>query len=95
MCPCKSEMHVANYCKYKLSRDIEKSPGSTPMYVDPSNTIAASYSQGNELVFGQNAGQKCVAIISSVLSLNSVHFCTLLVFVLVLDTISIAFFCFN
>ena len=24
--------------------------------------IVASYSQGNELVFGQNAGQQCVAM---------------------------------
>ena len=32
------------------------------MYVDPSKTIAAPYSQGNELVFGQNAGQQCVAM---------------------------------
>ena len=28
------------------------------MYVDPSNIIAAPYSQGNELVFGQNAVQQ-------------------------------------
>ena len=32
------------------------------MYADPSKTIAAPYSQGNELVFGQNAGQQCVAM---------------------------------
>ena len=62
MCPCKSETHVANYCKYKLSRGMERNPGPTPMYVDPNKTIAAPYSQGNELVFGQNAKQQCVAI---------------------------------
>ena len=61
MCSCKSEAHVANYCNYKLSRDIEKNPGP-PICVDPNKTIAAPYSQGNELVFGQNAGQKCVAM---------------------------------
>ena len=32
------------------------------MYVDLSQTVAARYSQGNELVFGQNAGQQCVVI---------------------------------
>ena len=32
------------------------------MYVDPGKTTAAAYSQGNELVFGQNAGQQCVAM---------------------------------
>ena len=40
MCPCKSEAHVTNYCKYKWSRDIEKNPGP-PIYVDPSKTIGA------------------------------------------------------
>ena len=34
----------------------------TPTYVDPNKIIVASYSQGNELVFGQNAGQQCVAM---------------------------------
>ena len=61
-CLYKSQTHVANYCKLKLSTDIEKNPGPRPMYVDPSKTIAAPYSQGNELVFGQNAGQQCVAM---------------------------------
>ena len=30
-------------------------------HVDPNKTIVAPYSQGNELVFGQNAGQQCDA----------------------------------
>ena len=38
-----------------------KNPGP-PTYVDPNKTIVASYSQGNESVFGQNAGQQCVAM---------------------------------
>ena len=63
MCLYKSETHVMNYnCKWKLSADIEKKPGPRPVYVDPSKTIAAPYSQGNELVFGQNARQRCVAL---------------------------------
>ena len=41
-CLCNSETHVANYCKYKLSREIEKNPGP-PIYVDPNKTIAAPY----------------------------------------------------
>ena len=32
------------------------------MYIDPSKTITAPYSQANELVFGQNSGQQCVAL---------------------------------
>ena len=33
------------------------------MYIDPSKTITAPYSQANGLVFGQNSGQQCVAMI--------------------------------
>ena len=44
-----------------LSADIEKKPGPRPVYVDPSKTctIAGPYSQGHELLFGQNARQLC------------------------------------
>lgn len=63
---------MANYCKYKLSRDIEKYP-VPPIYVDPKKTIAAPYSQGNELVFGQNAGQQCVALSMGSLIYNNTH----------------------
>ena len=64
MCSCKNKLNhcsyiIANYCSYKLSRDIEKNPGP-PTYIDPNKTIVASYSQGNVLVFGQNAEQQCV-----------------------------------
>lgn len=62
LCLYKSQAHAANYCKFKLISDIEKNPGPPPMHVDSSKTIAAPYSQGNELVFGQNAGQQCVAM---------------------------------
>ena len=61
MFSCKSEDHIANYCNYTLSTDIEKDPGPL-IYVDPMKTIAAPYCQGNEIVFGQNAGQQCVAM---------------------------------
>ena len=56
------QIHVSNYCKFQLSSDIKKNPGPTPMYIDPSKTITAPYSQANELVFGQNSGQQCVAM---------------------------------
>ena len=58
----KTRRHAANYCEFKLSRDIEKNPGPTPVYIDPSKTIAAPYSQGYQLIFGRNAGQQCVAM---------------------------------
>ena len=62
MCLYKSQTHVSNYCKFQLSSDIEKNPGPTPMYIDPSKTIMAPYSQANELVFGQYSGQQCVTM---------------------------------
>jgi len=60
----KTQTHVASYCQsIKLSADIEKNPGPDyTLYVDPSKTITAPYSQGNVAIFGQNAGQQCVAI---------------------------------
>ena len=54
-----NEAHIANYCNHKLSRDIEKTLAL--QHGDPNKTIVAPYGQGNELVFGQNAGQQCVA----------------------------------
>ena len=62
MCLNKSQTHVSYYCKFQLSSDIEKIPGPTPMYTDPSKTITAPYSQSNELVLEQNSGQQCVAM---------------------------------
>jgi hypothetical protein len=60
----KIHTHVANCCKFKLRTDIEKNPGPTctALHVDPRKTIKAPYSQGNEFLFGQNAGQQCVAM---------------------------------
>lgn len=59
----KGVSHKGNCTKYKLSNDIEKNPGpSIHHYVDPSKTIQAPYSQGNIMVFGENAGQQCVAM---------------------------------
>ena len=58
----KTPSHAANVCKFKLRTDIEKNPGPTSVEIDPSKTIRAPYSQGNELVFGPNAGQQCAAM---------------------------------
>jgi len=32
------------------------------VYIDPSKTITAPYSEANELVFGQSSGQQCVTL---------------------------------
>jgi hypothetical protein len=62
MCSCKNEIHLANYHKYKLCKlRYRKNPGRQ-FFVDPNKTIAAPYRQGNELLFGQNAGQQCIAM---------------------------------
>ena len=55
----KSQSHLRNHCQSKLYADIEKNPGPN---VDPSKTITAPYSQGDVAIFGQNAGQQCVAM---------------------------------
>ena len=62
MCLYKSQTHASNYCKFQLSSDIEKNPGPTLMYIDPSKTIMKPYSHANELVFGQNSGHQCVTM---------------------------------
>jgi len=41
------------------------------VYIDPSKTISAPYSQGNELIFGQNSGQQCVTMSLCSLIYNS------------------------
>ena len=64
----KSQSHVVNCCQSKLYNDVEKNPGPT---VDPSKTITAPYSQGNVAIFGQNAGQQCVAMSLCSLIYNS------------------------
>ena len=61
ICSCKNEARVAKYCNYKFNRDIEKNPDPS-IYVDPNRTTVAPYNQVYELVFGQNAGQQCVAM---------------------------------
>ena len=40
-CLYKRQTHVSKYCKFQLSSDIEKNPGPTPVYIDPSKTITA------------------------------------------------------
>ena len=46
----------------KFLQMLEKNPDPVMHHVDPSKTIQAPYSQGDVVVFGQNAGQQCVAM---------------------------------
>ena len=52
--------HRVNYCKFSLSRDVEVNPG--PAFANPGKTIHAPHGQGNVDIFGENAGQQCVAM---------------------------------
>ena len=47
--------------QFKLCTDKEKNPGPS-VYVDATKTINVPYCQGNVTVFGENAGQQCVAM---------------------------------
>ncbi|RMX39920.1 hypothetical protein pdam_00024739 [Pocillopora damicornis] len=41
----KTETNISNCCKFKLTKDIEKNPSPTLLYIDPNKTITAPYSQ--------------------------------------------------
>ena len=47
----------------RQSSDVEENPGPTIFdIIDPMRTVSADYSQGNEALFGENAGKQCVAM---------------------------------
>ena len=53
--------HRVNFGQFKLCTDIEKNPGPS-VYVDATKTINTPYCQGNVTEFGENSGQRCVAM---------------------------------
>jgi len=53
--------HRVNFGQFKLCTDIEKNLGPS-VCVDATKTIHTLYCQGNVTVFGENAGQQCVAM---------------------------------
>ncbi|CAH3197868.1 unnamed protein product, partial [Porites evermanni] len=65
--------HRVNFGQFKLCTDtcIEKNPGPS-VYVDATKTINAPYCQGNVTVFGENAGQQCVAMSLCALIYNKI-----------------------
>ena len=47
----------------RQANDVEENPGPTIFdIIDPMITVSADYSQGNEALFGENAGKQCVAM---------------------------------
>lgn len=63
---------MKNVCQSALSTDIETNPGPV-FYVDPNKTISAPYSQGNQIIFGETAGQQCLAMCLCALIYNKRH----------------------
>ena len=57
----KNVNHLKNICQSALRTDIETNPGPV-FYIDPSKTTSAPYSQGNQIIFGETAGQQCLAM---------------------------------
>ena len=56
--------HVYVPLLLRLSNDVEENPGPRTIndIVDPTYTVHADFNQGNELMFGMNAGKQCVAM---------------------------------
>ena len=47
----------------RQANDVEENPGPTIFdIIDPTFTVSADFSQGNEALFGVNAGKQCVAM---------------------------------
>jgi hypothetical protein len=57
----KNVNHLKNVCQSALCTDIETNPGPV-FYIDPSKTICAPYSQGNQIIFGETPGQQCLGM---------------------------------
>ena len=57
----KNVNHVKNVCQSALCTDVETNPGPV-FYIEPSKTISAPYSQGDQIIFGETAGQQCLAM---------------------------------
>ena len=56
-----SSNHPVNFGQFKLCTDIEKNPRPL-VYVDATKAIDTPCCQRNLTVFGENAGQQCVAM---------------------------------
>ncbi|KAJ7386894.1 hypothetical protein OS493_006928 [Desmophyllum pertusum] len=57
----KNKNHHSLHQKIKVSNDIEINPGPTFLYYDGCNTVRGTFHQGDEELFGINAGKQCVA----------------------------------
>ena len=56
-------VHTALAIPKNTGDDVEDNPGPTIFdIIDPTTTVSADSSQGNEAIFGVNAGNQCVAM---------------------------------
>ena len=46
----------------RISNDVEENPGLINDIIDLAYTVHADFNQGNELMFGMNAGKQCIAM---------------------------------
>ena len=53
---------MKNVCRFALCNDIETNPGPAIFHINPSKTVSAPYNQGNQIIFGETAGQQCLAM---------------------------------
>jgi hypothetical protein len=58
----KNNYHMKNVCRFALCNDIETNPGPAIFHINPSKTVSAPYNQGNQIIFGETAGQQCLAM---------------------------------
>ena len=56
-------VHTALAIPKNTGDDVEENPGPTIFdIIDPTTTVSADSSKGNEAIFGVNAGKQCVAM---------------------------------
>ena len=71
----KNASHRGQCAALNLCNDIEtstKNRGPPIHSIDPTQTIKASYSQGDNMYFGENAGKRCVPMSLSALIYNKI-----------------------
>ena len=68
--------NIYNQLIIRQANDVEENPGPTIFdIIDPTTTVCADYSQGNELLFREklNAGKQCVAMsLSAIIIMNNI-----------------------
>ena len=57
------------------ANDVDENPGPTIFdIIDPTTTVSADSSQGNEAIFGVNAGKQCVAMSLTAITVYTIKY---------------------